>query len=292
MKKAYSPSLNANNMDLRAYKTKFLISSVHLVENAVRVSWDDGHEFEFDKIWLQDNCPCSQCKHPKTLEPIIHFSKKHFSSIDKAWEGNNGLHVSWLNGHHSHYSNAWLRAHTGPLPQGPNPSQQTAQCFWNASSLKLSTFQYSSMNTPAEFYAALCELRRLGVVIIKDVPPKDMQVIHFAEQIGTVRPTIFGKYFDVVAKVEPNSNGYTSFALYPHIDLAYYANPPAYQCLHFLDNDTEGGLSTLVDGFKVAQALKKREPRIFQELIKPAFTFRFQDTWSEHSFKGPIIELD
>lgn len=292
MKQTGTPKKNKDSSDFRSYTTNSQISSVKNENGIVELNWSDGAIIQFDTHWLQDNCSCCLCVHPSTREPIVHFANKNFLGIASVSFDINGLLVVWKDGHKSEYNNGWLRSHSFELQDLSISQAQNALILWDSSSLQISNFQYSETNKPQVMYDALSDLRRYGVVIFKNTPREDKEVIRFAEKIGTIKETVFGRYFDVVAEVDPNSNGYTSFELLPHIDIAYYEVPPAYQMLHFLHNDAKGGMSTLVDGFKLSMAIKEDEPEVFDLLTKPIYTFRFQDEQCEHSYRGPIIELD
>jgi gamma-butyrobetaine dioxygenase len=67
---------------------------------------------------------------------------------------------------------------------------------------------------------------------------------------------------------------------------------PTIQLLHCLINETTGGLSTLVDGLAVAEALKVRDPAAFEVLTTTPVRFRFRDKDTELVASAPPIELD
>jgi Taurine catabolism dioxygenase TauD, TfdA family len=54
---------------------------------------------------------------------------------------------------------------------------------------------------------------------------------------------------------DPINVAYSNLGLDLHIDLAYYESPPGLQLLHCLqfDDDVVGGLSQLLDGYRVAE---------------------------------------
>ena len=57
-------------------------------------------------------------------------------------------------------------------------------------------------------------------------------VTKFAESLGPVRTTNFGKHFDVVSKPDPNDLAYTSLGLTAHTDNPYRKPIPGIQILH------------------------------------------------------------
>ena len=77
------------------------------------------------------------------------------------------------------------------------------------------------------------------------------------------------------------------------MDLPWFELPPGYQFLHCLINDAQGGDSSAIDGFAVAEYLKKNEKEIFETLISVPLKFRDKDYTQEshRSFHAPAISL-
>jgi gamma-butyrobetaine dioxygenase len=92
----------------------------------------------------------------------------------------------------------------------------------------------------------------------------------------------------------PNANdlAYTAVELGAHTDNPYRSPVPTIQLLHCLINETTGGLSTLVDGLAVAEALKLRDRAAFEVLTTTPVRFRFRDKDTELVASAPPIELD
>ncbi|MBF9052282.1 DUF971 domain-containing protein [Roseobacter sp. HKCCD9010] len=283
---------NLVDADFRNYRTSQRIEKLEHTKDAVTLTWSDGHVGHYDQQWLFDNCRCPLCVHPETLEPLVQFIDKHVPGIGEILTTLDALKITWADGHLSQYSNGWLRSYDASLDANRVPTFEERFDLWDATSLAVPEFQYADTHSTGEMGRLLETLINTGFVIVKNAPRDDGFAVDFAKRIGDLRVTAFGRYFDVIAKNEPNSNGYTSFALPPHTDIAHYEAPPAIQLQHFLENDAKGGLSTLVDGFKLARVLAERKPQVFQQLIKPVYTFRFQDDALEHAFQGPIIALD
>ena len=128
-----------------------------------------------------------------------------------------------------------------------------------------------------EMYNALVSFYKYGFVIFKDVPTKDNFLINFANSIGSVRRTNFGEFFNVRSKPNPNDLAYTSLPLAPHTDNPYRNPVPCIQILHCIENNVQGGLSTLVDGFTVTEKLKKDFPKYYKILSEVKVRFQFVD---------------
>tara|TARA_Y100000992_G_scaffold242763_1_gene173743 strand:- start:177 stop:1277 length:1101 start_codon:yes stop_codon:yes gene_type:complete len=149
---------------------------------------------------------------------------------------------------------------------------------WDSSLGDLNIFDFKeNFFEKEEMYNALVSFYKYGFVIFKDVPTKDNFLINFANSIGSVRRTNFGEFFNVKSKPNPNDLAYTSLPLAPHTDNPYRNPVPCIQILHCIENNVQGGLSTLVDGFTVTEKLKKDFPKYYKILSEVKVRFQFVD---------------
>ena len=149
---------------------------------------------------------------------------------------------------------------------------------WDSSLDDLNIFDFKeNFFEKEEMYNALVSFYKYGFVIFKDVPTKDNFLINFANAIGSVRRTNFGEFFNVRSKPNPNDLAYTSLPLAPHTDNPYRNPVPCIQILHCIENNVQGGLSTLVDGFTVTEKLKKDFPKYYKILSEVKVRFQFVD---------------
>ena len=149
---------------------------------------------------------------------------------------------------------------------------------WDSSLDDLNIFDFKeNFFEKEEMYNALVSFYKYGFVIFKDVPTKDNFLINFANSIGSVRRTNFGEFFNVKSKPNPNDLAYTSLPLAPHTDNPYRNPVPCIQILHCIENNVQGGLSTLVDGFTVTEKLKKDFPKYYKILSEVKVRFQFVD---------------
>ena len=138
----------------------------------------------------------------------------------------------------------------------------------------------------------LSDFHSLGFVIITHLSRKEGAVIDFAENLGPVRATNFGKHFDVISKPKPNDLAYTGLGLSAHSDNPYRKPVPGIQLLHCIVNEAEGGNSTLVDGLAIVNYMEKNEKHLFDVLTKIEILFRFTDKDVILENWGKLIELD
>ena len=164
---------------------------------------------------------------------------------------------------------------------------------WDSSLNNLNNFEFKeNFFEKEEMYNALICFYKYGFVIFKKVPTKNNFLINFANSIGSVRRTNFGEFFNVRSKPNPNDLAYTSLPLAPHTDNPYRKPVPCIQILHCIENDVQGGFSTLVDGFTVTEKLKKDFQNYYKILSETKIRFQFIDEsiiledWAE------MIKLD
>ena len=160
-------------------------------------------------------------------------------------------------------------------------------------SLSLPYHNYESFKNSSELTInMLNDFHALGFVIITHLSKKEGAVIDFAESLGPVRATNFGKIFDVISKPNPNDLAYTSLGLSSHSDNPYRKPIPGIQLLHCIINEAEGGNSTLIDGLAVANYMNKNEKILFDILTSTEILFRFTDKDVILENWGNLIELD
>ena len=164
---------------------------------------------------------------------------------------------------------------------------------WDSSLNNLNNFDYKeNIFEEITMYEALQNFYKYGFVIFKNVPIENNFIVNFANSIGSIRRTNFGEFFNVKSKPNPNDLAYTSLPLAPHTDNPYRNPVPCIQILHCIENEVNGGFSTLVDGLTVTEELKKNYPDYYKILteVKVRFQFIDQDVvledWAE------MIKLD
>ncbi|CAG8500577.1 6833_t:CDS:2 [Funneliformis caledonium] len=162
----------------------------------------------------------------------------------------------------------------------------------NSQNLWISYNDY--MNSDKILLDSLRQLWDYGLVFIKNVPTNDDDkgILNVAERIGTVRSTIYGKFFDVKSIPAANNIAYTSLNLNLHMDLLYYESPPGLQFLHCLKNSVTGGQSIFSDSFKAVQKLKFYHPNYFNLLKKFPLTFHYTNNGHHMHYNRPAIAID
>jgi gamma-butyrobetaine dioxygenase len=132
-----------------------------------------------------------------------------------------------------------------------------------------------------------------GIAIVKNTPIEKESAFPALNRISHTRETFFKTPFEVINIPKPNNSAYSAHALRNHMDLPWFETPPGYQFLHCLINSAEGGDSSAVDGFSVADYLRKNEKEIFETLVSVPLKFKDQDYTQEsiRGFHAPAISL-
>jgi len=165
--------------------------------------------------------------------------------------------------------------------------------IWDVSEQNLEIFDNNKIfENEKELIKMLKVFYQYGYVIIKNTKAEENEVINFAEKLGPVRATNFGKLFNVVSKPNPNDLAYTALELTSHSDNPYRKPVPGIQLLHCIANESTGGDSSLVDGFSVANFLKHNQPEFYEVLTKTNVTFKFTDIDTILVDEAKLIELD
>ena len=165
--------------------------------------------------------------------------------------------------------------------------------LWNAKLKHKPAANYKEhMFDTISMYDLLQNFYKYGFVIIKNAPTDENFLVKFANSIGTVRPTNFGTTFNVRSEKNYNDLAYTNHYIAAHTDNPYRKPIPCIQLLHCIYNEVKGGFSTVVDGFAVAEYLKKNHKDLLKILSSTKVRFRFVDKDVILENWGKIIELD
>lgn len=84
---------------------------------------------------------------------------------------------------------------------------------------------------------------------------------------GFCKETHYGREFHIQNRLSDITNvAYLNGNLQSHTDLPYYEYVPGVTVLHYLKQSLQGGKSTLVDGFKIAERIRQVDPEAFEIL--------------------------
>ena len=272
------------------------ISKVSKIGSALNVEWSDGEKSNFNFMWLRDNCPTTHDKDSRhRMFNILDVSEK-LNPKKYLINSDGKLEIEWSEGNHtSYYDPKWLRENCYTLK---NKQKYVSPYYlWDSSFQKnLSSINIEHdeiMNSDEGLIKWLELLHQKGIAIVKNTPTEKESAFPVLNRISHTRETFFKTPFEVINIPKPNNSAYTAHGLRNHIDLPWFENPPGYQFLHCLINASKGGDSSAVDGFAVADYLRKNEKEIFETLVNVPLKFRDKDYTQEshRSFYAPAISL-
>ena len=258
---------------------KYTINTIVKKSQFIEITWLDKHISKFHFLWLRDNCPSAI--HPTANMRIFNILSVTKNIFPKNLNLNKDiLSIHWSeNNHKSNFKIKWLRDHCYSLNQ--NKHYASPYFFWDQKLKK--TFNKIKIDhdkvikNDSHLTKWLKLLHEYGFAIIKNAPIKKKSAFKILNRISHHRETFFGTPFEVINVPKPNNTAYTADALRNHTDLPYFEYAPGYQFLHCLVNDAKGGNSSVVDGFAVANYLKKNEKEVFKVLTNTYVKFKDTD---------------
>jgi len=139
---------------------------------------------------------------------------------------------------------------------------------------------FQSLSTPAGVQRLASTFFQRGIVVARGVPTDRAGCEAVASIIGSkFQVGMFGVDWDVkVVAGDGNDTAYSGDELPLHTDGCYLKSQPEVQALLCIRPDQHGGgFSGFADGFRVAERLRERHPRLFEVLCNREVTFQFED---------------
>ena len=274
----------------------YSIKNIKKNTSYLEVEWNDGQKSKFNYLWLRDNCPSAHDKN--TRHRMFNILKVSTDINAKKYNINEQgkLEIEWSEGEHiSYYDLKWLRENCYTIKNKKRYSSPYK--LWDSSlqkNLDLIQIDHDEILDSENGLIKWLELlHHQGIAIVKNAPSANKSALPLLNRISHTRETFFKTPFEVINVPKPNNSAYTAHALRNHMDLPWFENPPGYQFLHCLINEAEGGNSSAVDAFAVADYLRNNEKEIFEILVNTPLRFRDKDyTQVAHrSFYAPAITL-
>jgi len=257
------------------------LRDVKLADRHVELSWSNGRAGDqFSLLWLKDHCPSPQCLHPDTRQrqidtfAIPEDIAAHAAAIE---ENGRVLRIDWADhAHVSRFDAAFLASVL--------PANQTAprRVLWDAAAIgaQIPTVAYDAVmdttdNAGLKQWLELVETYGFCIVAGTPATPEATQAL--MERVAYIRHTIFGGFWDFTANMEHKDTAYTTLAIGPHTDGTYSFDAPGYQMLHCLAFNGAGGENVFVDGFAVADIMRRDHAEDYRLLTSIDITGQYID---------------
>ena len=205
-----------------------------------------------------------------------------------------GLEILWRpDGHLSYYEAGFLRRFDYSQPN--RAQRRHRPTLWDAGIAEdLPQADFRAVREDQE--AALDLLRKVrdfGFVLVRGGPREPDGIVAHAALVGEMGEAAYGQIFDLSTKASVQTLGNTMLAVPPHTDEAYRAVPPGILVLFCVRPALAGGETVLVDGFQIAETLRREDPEAFALLARVRQPFhRIHDGTIDQRTRAPVLVLD
>jgi len=256
----------------------------------LQVAFTDGETSKFYVQWLRDNTPSG--RHQDRGQRTFDINSLPQQSLTEVTHTDGQVTITFDPDQYTDvFTASWLHSHRNPVTLQTNPTpvlwdskQQDKLCFVDYSHLK---------SSKKDLHSLLCQIRDYGYGLLENVPPEPETVFQVVEMFGYVRDTNYGKLFEVRDEPNPSNLAFTKLGIGMHTDNPYRDPVPGLQLLHCLINESDGGESQLVDGFAVAEKIRRKHPEAFSLLSTLPVRFRYLDKEAaDLEATSPLIETN
>ena len=257
----------------------------------------EGGTTRFHAAWLRDNAQDPETRSPANGQRLVTILDQP-SNVTITRASCTGLTVEITFAPEAKtvaYDLAWLDAHAYDRPHARPPGWIAEHReLWDASLQgHVPSAAWSSVSAdPQALGSWLAAVERYGFALLTGLPGESGFLCEVAQLFGYVRETNYGRWFEVRAEVNPSNLAYTNLGLQAHTDNPYRDPVPTLQLLACLENSVAGGESMVVDGFAVADRIRRETPRYVDLLAR--FPARFEYAGSAGvrlRAKRPVVEL-
>lgn len=262
----------------------------------IAVEFDDGSAGRLSMRWLRLACECEICgdtaSGKRWLTPADVPADVRATSIEISSDGT--MDVVWQDGHASRFAAGFLAVHAGGAGDFGAPRFQPV--LWSSDLAgQLRRFAFDAVVEDDEtLFRSLRALRDHGIAMLTGVPAEPEATLRVAGRYGPVRETSYGKVFDLISRPDARVAGETARAQIPHTDEPFRYSPPGFIFFHAIRTGAgSGGTSLMVDGFQVADRMRRNTPHLFDLLTRHGVTFHREHAGDVFfSAEAHVISLD
>ncbi|WP_198021692.1 TauD/TfdA family dioxygenase [Mesorhizobium sp. WSM3224] len=272
------------------------LRSVRNEGTRIEVEFDDGSAGQLSMRWLRLACECETCgdtaSGKRWLTPADVPADARATSIEISSGGK--MDVVWQDGHVSRFAASFLAAHAGRV--GDPGAERFRPVLWSSNLAgRLGCFAFDAVVEDDEaLFQSLRALRDHGIAMLTGVPAEPEATLRVAGRYGPVRETSYGKVFDLISRPDARVAGETARAQIPHTDEPFRYSPPGFIFFHAIRTGAgSGGTSLMVDGFQVAERMRRDTPHLFDLLARHGVTFHREHAGDVFfSAEAHVISLD
>jgi trimethyllysine dioxygenase len=274
------------------------VTTIDLLEptdSCLHVTWDDGVESWYPWLWLRDHAHDEATMHPVTQQRQLDTASLPPDLRATAAVADNGVaRLTWQRGGEvSEVPVEFLRRFR--TPQTARIAAAPRPVTWDATTiadLPVRVAFESVIDSVDGVRQWLTTLAEYGFAIVSGTPTTTTSTEALIRRVGYVRETIFGGFWEFTADLAKADMAYTNLHLSAHTDGTYSHDAPGLQMLHCLYFDGTGGDSTLVDGFKIADIIRSREPELYEVLSTVAIPGQYIGDGAHLMSARPVFRHD
>ena len=273
-----------------------LLSGATDIDAELQVCWQGkASQDRFSYAWLRDHCHAKESLHPDTLQRQVDtFTIPGDIAPAKVeiTDGGRSLHIVWK---HDGFTSILPAAFLWDIVQNDGREAAPRRHLWDRAVMveNFPTMNHADIMASDEgLLRWLSLVEEYGFALASGVPPTNEATKELVTRIGYVRESIFGGMWDFTANMAFKDTAYTSAAIGPHTDGTYSIDSPGYQMFHCVKFDGSGGESTLVDGFKIADEIRRSDPIAFEVLSTVKVPAHYLGDGVHLRGEHPVIGLD
>ena len=290
------PNVDRTPSDAASFPAEPVLATARLIDGEVEVTWSGRWPgARFAPFWLRDHCHAKESLHPETLQRQVDtFSIPADITPLNLELTNDGrmLEVRWR---HDGGTSVLPAAFLWRMSRDEGRESAPRRRLWDRATFEggLPAMSHEEIVAgDAGLLRWLSLVEEHGFALATGTPPTIEATKELATRIGYVRETIFGGMWEFTANLAFKDTAYTPLAIGPHTDGTYSIDSPGFQMFHCLQFDGTGGESTLVDGFMVADRLRRTDPEAFEVLSSVAVPAQYLGDGVHLRAEHPVIGLD
>jgi trimethyllysine dioxygenase len=271
------------------------IERLDVSEHALVARWSDAVTSEYPWLWLRDHAHDAATLHPITQQRQLYTAgvAPDLRGAAARIDGND-VEVTWVDDTPpSKLPIEFLARFRQPRPA--RAAVEVDRVLWDGALIadQWPTVAYRSVIDGDDGIAEwLGQVATYGFCIVEGTPVTVDASQELIRRVGYIRETIFGGFWDFQADLSKADTAYTNLELLPHTDGTYSHDAPGLQLLHCLAFDGTGGESTMVDGFRIADELRRDEPDHYEVLSTVAVPGQYIGDGSHLVAARPVFRHD
>jgi len=285
-----------NPQSAHAIDHNVLLSTARLVNQDVEVSWKhEASSARFSPFWLRDHCHSEASLNRETLQRQVDtfaIAKDIAPAKVEIADAGRTLRVTWTN---DDIVSIFPAEFLWKISQDEGRERAPRRTLWDRDSMGKnfpSVSHTEILQSDAALLRWLSLAEEFGFALTTGAGASVADLETLVKRVGYVRQTIFGGMWEFSANMAFKDTAYTSVGIGPHTDGTYSNDSPGFQMFQCLAFDGKGGDSTLVDGFKVAETIRKTDPKAFDILTEIKVPAHYLGDGVHLRAEHPVIGLD